>query len=151
MLHKKCSQGIAKSPCASQNPLAPTHAPFCRLVHIRPPPRRQCIHFIKKQHTRRRRTCPAEQLPNRPLTLPHVFVQQLGSLDGDEIGPTLISYSLGNEGFPTSRGSKKQDTMTQWYVEGGVVFWVGDGLGDGKSKLLTNLGGGWRGGAGVGW
>ena len=51
--------------------------------------RRQRVQLVEEQHARRRGAGAAEEGSHRPLALADVLVQQLGALDGHEVGAAL--------------------------------------------------------------
>ncbi len=53
---------------------------------------------------------PAEHLSDSLLALAHVFVEQLGPLNYDKVGPDCISDGLGYHSFPASGWTIEQDT-----------------------------------------
>ena len=58
-------------------------------------PRNECIQLIKEDDAWNRRSCSQKDFPDGPLGLTHELIQQLGTLDRDEVGLRLVCNRFG--------------------------------------------------------
>lgn len=71
--------------------------PLGRLAGLRASARCQRVELVEEEDAGGRGLCAREQLPHGALALAHVFVEQLGSLDGDEVGAGRVGSCLGDQ------------------------------------------------------
>mmetsp|Transcript_36846 Transcript_36846/g.86043 ORF Transcript_36846/g.86043 Transcript_36846/m.86043 type:complete len:327 (-) Transcript_36846:1139-2119(-) len=87
---------------------------FAGLVScIRSAPGTERVELVEEDDARRGRSGPLEHLSYGPFALPHVLVQQLGSLDADEIGPRFVGDSLGQQRLPAPGRTVKHHPRRQ--------------------------------------
>ena len=62
----------------------------------------QCIKLIKEDYARSRHPCSLEYFSYCLFALTHVFVEELWSFDGYEVGVCLVCYCFGYHCFATA-------------------------------------------------
>ncbi|ROW03727.1 hypothetical protein VMCG_05473 [Cytospora schulzeri] len=98
------------------------------------------VHLVEEEDARRAALGPREELPHRPLRLAHVLVEQLGPLDGDEVGLGLVGHGLGHERLSATGGSPQEDSGGRLDAHPREPLRVLDGADDGHLELLAHLG-----------
>lgn len=148
--------------------IEPRAPPFRGLIGVHGSSRRERVHLVEKEHTRRRRPRAREQLPHRPLALAHEFVQQLGPLhahapicyqvpsrvasdtpawsllrtvhlDRDEVGAAFIGDRLCQQRLAAARRPEKQHPSWRGKPHGSKLLRVFDWLCDRKRQLFPHL------------
>ena len=81
----------------------------------------QRIDFIKEHDAGGGCLRTLKHLPDRALALPHVLVQQLRALDGDEVCAALVGNGLGYQGLSTPGRAEalKPDGNDRWFKPSG--------------------------------
>ncbi|EJK55153.1 hypothetical protein THAOC_25141, partial [Thalassiosira oceanica] len=64
---------------------------------VRAPPGAERVELVEEDYAGTRRPGSLEDDADGPLGLPDVLVEELGALDGDEVGAGLVRYGLGQE------------------------------------------------------
>lgn len=97
------------------------------------------IQLIKEDNARGGGTGLVEDVTNVGLGLTKPHGKQLGTLDGDEVGSTLVGDSLGQHSLTGTGGSVEQDTTGRRHAKLEELFGVVDGVLDTLAEVLLDL------------
>mmetsp|Transcript_52418 Transcript_52418/g.131772 ORF Transcript_52418/g.131772 Transcript_52418/m.131772 type:complete len:282 (-) Transcript_52418:678-1523(-) len=96
----------------------------------------QRVQLVEEDDARRRHPRPLEHLTHSLLALAHILVEQLGALDGDQVGPALLGHRLGQQCLAAAGGPVQQHACGDVETEPVEDLWPADGLADGEGELL---------------
>ena len=104
-----------------------------------PPLGTERVDFIEEDHARRTGSGALEHLSHATLAFAHVLVQQLGTLDGDEVGATLVRHRLRKKRLAAARRTIQQHACWHGETHGSEELWIANGFDDADSKLLSHV------------
>ena len=101
-----------------------------------PPLGTERVDLVEEDHAWRAGSGALEHLPHATLALAHVLVQQLGALDGDEVGATLVRHRLRKKRLAAARRPVQQHASWHGEPHGFEELWVANGFDDADSKVV---------------
>ena len=104
-----------------------------------PPLGTKRVDLIEEDHTWRTGSGALEHLPHATLALSNVLIQQFGTLDGDEVGTTLVRHRLRKKRLAAARRPIQQHSRWHGETHGFEELWIANGFDDADAKLLSHV------------